>query len=254
MIVIRKSQLTAFSAADRLLFENDMVAHTRVYSPELYRVIGEPQMRIAVKNGIANANKYGFTRRGPIQMFLEMTLLFGSGLGDDPQYPWATEQLNNTDPANQMRRGELLYLEVCRYLKEVHGPNNRLVREALQRLADSNPAEVVFPPDAVEEGILQFLRWVHPEKYVYTSERAVVLLIREATDKTRAYTGQRDSHHIGLMAALMFCFGHACDTDPLYPWIGRTLARPRSSKSNCMQVLERQALRWLKAVLRNQGN
>jgi hypothetical protein len=254
VIVIRKSQVTAFEVAISQVFEDEMVAHARAYSPKLYHVIGEAQMRMAVQKGLADANRYGFTRRGPIQLFLELMLLFGSGVGNDPQYPWAAEHLNSGSAANQMRRSELLYLDVRRYLRQVHGPNNSLVRRALQRLADSNPADVVFPSNALEEEILRFLHWVHPEKYAYTSERAFISLIHEAIDKTVQYTGQRDGHDIGLMAALMFCFGHACDTDPLYPWIGRTLTRSRSASSNCMRVLERQALIWLKAVLRNQGN
>lgn len=254
MIVIRNSQINAFQAARRMQFEDEMVAHARMYSPILYRVIGEVQMRIAIHQGIEEARKYSFTRRGPIQLFLEMTILFGSGIANDPQFPWIAEQLNGGTSANQMRRSELLYLGVCSYLKEVHGPNNCLVRQALQRLADSNPADIVFPEYAIEEGILRFLRWVHPEKYAYTSEHSLILLIHEAMAKSVQYTEQRDGHHVALMTALMFSFGHACDTDPLYPWIGRTLTRPRSVKSNSMKVLERQALTWLKAVLRNQGN
>lgn len=254
MIVIRSSQVSAFQVATRQVFEDAMVAHARTYSPILHGVIGEAQMRMAVRKGINDANNYGFTRRGPIQLFLEMMLLFGGGIGSDPQYPWAAEQLNSGCAENQMRRGELLYLEVCRYLTKVHGANNCLVRKALQRLADSNPREVVFPANAIEDGILRFLRWVHPEKYAYTPERALRLLIHEAIAKTQQYTGEHDGRHVGLVAALMFCFGHACDTDSLYPWIGKTLTRSRSAKMNSMRVLERQAITWLKAVLRNQGN
>ncbi|UQA61367.1 hypothetical protein [Polyangium aurulentum] len=255
MLIIRKAQVDAFEGAVRLEFENRMVSHARAYSPRLYQVIGENQMREAVQRGINEAIKYGFTRRGPIQFFLELMLLFGSGAANDPQYPWVEQLLTSGGAADQMRRAELLHREVHRYLRDVHGPNNRYVRHALERLAASNPRDVNFPPDAVEEGILVFLRWVHPEKYTHTNEVALVSLVREAIAKADHYSGRRDGHHAGLMAALMFSFGHSCDKDPLYPWIEKTLSlKPRTGALSSMNVLERKALVWLKAVLRNEGD
>lgn len=254
MFKFHKSQVTAFEGAINLDFENRMVFRARMYSPRLYQVIGEQQMRLAVRRGIESACKHGFTRQGPIQLYIETMLLFGSGVSSDPQYPWATRLLCTERNTDQLRRAELLYRDVRRYLRDVHGSNNRYIRQALKRLAESNPREVEFPTGVAEEGIFDFLRWVHPEKCAHTHEQAILLLIREAIAKAARYSGRCDGHDAGVMAALMFSFGHACDSDPLYPWIERTLMRSRRPGTvSKMRVLERQALTWLKAALTSES-
>jgi hypothetical protein len=54
------------------------------------------------------------------------------------------------------------------------------------------------------------------------------------------------------MVVLMFAFGHRCDADPFLPWIARTLGRADEAAPDAAAVaLERRALTWLDAVLRN---
>lgn len=255
MVIINRSQIQAFETAARSHFENQMVAHARMFSPRLHQVIGGAQMREAIRQGINNAFKYGFTRRGPVQFYIDMMLLFGSSVGDDPQYPWAIELLRTGDGADQMARAERLHHEVLKYLENVHGPNNDYVYQALRRLCDLSTENIYFGNGKLEDNLLRFLEVVHPEKYAQTKRGALVLLIEEAAKKTREYTEEDDVRHIGLMTALMFSFGHGCDLDPLYPWIKKTLGQqPRSSSIGKMKVLERQSRLWMKAVLKNESD
>ena len=53
-----------------------------------------------------------------------------------------------------------------------------------------------------------------------------------------------------MVVALMFAFGHGCLSDPLYPWIARTLADGRSSSPEARaEHLEKKATTWLRHVV-----
>lgn len=185
-----------------------------------------------------------------MQLYIDIVLLFGSGVDRDPQYPWVVELLHSGSSADQITRADRLYHEVVEYLENVHGPDDRRGREALERLARSRAEELDPLTTDIEGHLLAFFRRVHPEKHSYSPRDSLESLIREAMSKTAHYTGRPDVRAVGRMAAIMFSFGHDCDVDPLYPWIGRTLERQRSSGStNAMVVLERQARLWMKAVL-----
>src|ERR1043165_9279855 len=93
MLVIRKEQIDVLTGSMLQGFEDEMVEHLAEFSPPLFAVIKEEQMRKAGRFGFDKCDKYGFTLRGPMRLYLEMMLLFGSHFDTDPQYSWATEIL-----------------------------------------------------------------------------------------------------------------------------------------------------------------
>ncbi|MBK7353861.1 MAG: hypothetical protein IPJ05_10285 [Nitrosomonas sp.] len=109
MLVIRAEQMDVFKKTALLSFEDEMVEHLAKFSPPLYKVVGEEQMRKVIRLGMSQAAQYGFTYRGPVRLYLELMLLFGSYFDTDPQYPWAAEILTNQESGTQMQRAESLY-------------------------------------------------------------------------------------------------------------------------------------------------
>ena len=81
--------MLAFEQAALRRFEDEMVVHSKDFSPLLCEIIGEDQLRVAVRQAMARAAGYGFTYRGPIRLFIEMMFLCGSAFDTDPQYPAA---------------------------------------------------------------------------------------------------------------------------------------------------------------------
>jgi hypothetical protein len=75
---IRKKQMDALGAAVERRFEDEMIAHLDAFSPPLFKATGEEQMRQVIRLGISKAAAYGFENRGPVRLYLEMMLLFGS--------------------------------------------------------------------------------------------------------------------------------------------------------------------------------
>jgi len=133
MLVIRKEQMDIFRQVALQRFEDEMLAHSQNFAPELCTVIGENQLRLAIRSAITRAKAYGFTSRGSIRLFIEMMFLFGSSLDTDPQYPWTATLL--ADSSEQMYRAERLYEKIIDYQNKVSGTNAINTIEALRKLS-----------------------------------------------------------------------------------------------------------------------
>jgi hypothetical protein len=246
-VLIRREHIATFEQAALLRFEDEMVAHSKRFSPVLSRVLGEAQLRLAVHAAIVRATSYGFTWRGPVQLFVEMTFLCGSGFDTDPQYPGLGEVLRSS--GHQMDRAMEIHEGHNNYLDKVSGSGAANVRKALAELAvlARKPFEV-SESDYVED-MRSAMHRVFPQKAAWAGDAGLRSLIGEATAEAKRLRFSTVRQQ-ALMAVLMFAFGHGCTEDPLYPWISRTLEDPRITGPEARaRRLEKKALTWLDHVL-----
>lgn len=220
MLKIRREQMKVFEGLALQNFEDEMVIHSKKFSPKMCEVIGDGQVRLAVHEGIERSFAHGFTNRGPVRFFVEMMFHFGSRFDTDPQYPWASEILNDKQSSDQMERSERLYGKVKGYLEKVCGPKNANSRKALEVLSARAKRPFSFSPDDTSSMIQEMTR-VYPQKAAYVGEGALATLIQEGRGKA-LNSGFGTSRGQVLTISLMFAFGHGCMEDPLYPWIERT--------------------------------
>lgn len=246
MLQIRRTQMRVLEDAGWRKFEDEMLLHSQEFAPKLSTQLGEPQLRIALRQAIARAREYGFSNRGPVRTYIESTFLFGSSFDTDPQYPWARRALVEDD--DQMSRAEKLVARILDYQREVSGPGGANTRNALRALnvVAHQPLEISdsdFVPRMLEE-----MQRAFPQKAAYVGEAGMTTLIAGAqTDLEKHQLPVR-----GLVTAviLMFAFGHGCMRDPLYPWIASTLQDQRITDSNARAArLEKKALTWLDHVI-----
>ena len=249
MLNIRKQQMKTFSQAAIDAFENEMVAHCRSFSPRLSEVIGEEQLRVAVRQAIGRARVHGLINRGPVRLFIEMTLLFGSAFDTDPQYPWAAEILRDPKPGFQMYRAKRLHEKTLDYLKQVAGPEDQFTCWALERTSSLARGPMEFSSQDLVTDLLHRAVSIYPEKADYVGNEALESLFREGIDKAKS-CGMVIARSQALFCILMLSFGHGCDDDPLYPWIARTLTDERIVDSEARaKRLEKKALHWLDSVI-----
>lgn len=217
MLSITSVQMQLFAQAFSLRFEDEMLAHGKMLSPQLCEVIGDEQARAAVRAALESAQAHGFTSRGPLQLYVDMTFLCGSAFDTDPQYSQVGDLLRL--PVHQMQRAQQLHDFSNNYLERVCGPDNAYVRRALKELLlfARNPLTIrnEFAMDMLDE-----LIGIFPEKALFLGGRRLSRLIDAAIDLSQQ-RGWSDPRHQALLAALMFMFGHGCLSDPLCPWIGR---------------------------------
>ena len=251
MLVIRQEQMEVFQAEARRTFEDAMVAHLAAFSPQLHRAVGDAALRSAVQLGMTKAASYGFDQRGPVRLYLELMLLFGSRFDTDPQYPWASEILSDRDGAPQMQRAERLYAWTMDYRQRVAGPEDAYALRALRNIGAWAAAPIDFALADLIPYMLREIAALYPEKSNYVGHEALSALIRKGRDGALI---QRfgSPRAIALVVVMMVAFGHGCGADPLYPWIARTLTEDAAADPPAKaQRMEQRALTWLDAVLAN---
>ena len=247
MLVIRQKQMEDFGQAARAAFENEMVVHSKNFSPRLCDVIGEEQLRVALRQAIERAETYGFTYRGPVRLYIELMFLCGSHFDTDPQYPMLGEVLNAS--GDQMQRAEQIHLGIGDYLQKVSGTNNINVRKALEALSVFARQPVTFSSSEFIRAMLQQMTRVFPQRAAYIGGHGMMVLIQEGRAEAQKYSFPTVRGE-ALIVALMFAFGHGCTDDPLYPWISRTLKDERIiNPAARAERLERKAVTWLEHVL-----
>lgn len=248
-MIIRQAQMDELKKARLRAFEDEMVPHLAAFSPPLFNTLQEPQMRLVIQHGIVRAGEHGLTFRGPVRLYLELMLLFGSAFDTDPQYEWATTILQDRDSAPQMERADRLYEKTLEYRAKVGGPNDTFTLQALRRLHQLASQEVPIAASDVTGSVLEQMEQVYPEKTAYVGEEALKLLINRGEEVAHGY-GFAKARAVALPPVLMFAFGHGCIDDPLYPWIGRTLKRDTIMSPDARaRRLEKKAVIWLEHVL-----
>ncbi len=246
-MIIRDEQMAAFNKAALLAFEDTMVTHLAQFSPPLFKAVKEEQLRVAIRFGIERAGEYGITFQGPVRLYLELMLLFGSHFDTDPQYPWTAEIL--TDETPQMLRAQCLYKKTLDYRKVVGGPRDEYTLAALGRISALARQPPPVPPPDLAPAMLGEMKRVYPQKSMYVGDDGLQQLIKSGMTTAQKY-GFTTPRALVLPAVLMFAFGHGCCDDPLYPWIARTLGDELiTDPEGRAQRLEAKAAIWLDRVL-----
>ena len=239
--------MEVFRQAALAAFEDEMVAHSRDFSPVLCEVIGEDKLRVALRSTMARAIGYGFTNRGPIRLCVEMMFLFGSAFDTDPQYPWATEILQA--PGEQMGRAEQLFDQILEYQKKVSGPDLANTMKALREVAVLARTHLEISLSRFVPDMLREIHRVFPQKADYIGREQLTKLIRKGQSEAQSCRLSSVEAE-ALMVVLMLAFGHGCSSDPLYPWIGNTLRDPRIiDPAARAERLKKKAVTWLDHVL-----
>lgn len=245
-MIIRAGQMRAFEQAARRQFEDCMVVHGKDFSPRLSDVLGEEQLRAALRSAIKGAERYGFTDRGPVRLYIEMMFLWGSAFDTDPQYAAVAEVLRAA--GDQMQRAQQIHEEHLEYLEKVSGPGAANVRKALNDLLIFARTPITFPNDCVAS-LLQEMHRIFPQKAAYAGETGLKALVEEGIAEAGEY-GFDTARQRALLVILKFAFGHGCTRDPLYPWIERTLNDERVADPAARAArLEKKAITWLEHVV-----
>jgi hypothetical protein len=241
VIVIRNKQMEVL---DREAVASYLLSHVRRFARDHAESVGEENLRKLVQLAIQRAASFGWTKRGPLEFFLEVMVMLGSDFHTDPQYPWAAASLNAS--LDEMAGADNLHAEVMKYYDAVLGPGLCCEVEAIQRLLASDYARDRQLSPAGKSEILRALKWAYPEKYTFVGEQALGALIGEAEDVC-AHFGFADTG-LALVTATLFSFGHTCFSDPQYPWI---LASTQVQAATKEAALRRVFKRYMEEALTN---
>jgi TPR repeat protein len=240
MLVIRQEQWVQVT---RSVFEDQMVTHSRTFSPRLCQVLGDAQLRMAVRQAMIRAEGYGFTCRGPIRSYVELIFLFGSDFDSDPQYPGLRRILQSSE--DQMLRAEWLYQEILDYQRQVSGPEAVNLQRALQAVLEATRGPWRRETDEFVAEAVRAAAVIYPEKARHLGDACLEQLAQGAAAEAKKH-GFASLDQQFLLVALMYFLGHGCTRDPLYPWIGRALTIAPQERATRLQ---NKATTWLSHVL-----
>jgi hypothetical protein len=254
MLTIRQQQVEIFRQQYLQRFEDEMLVHLKTFSPRHSKVAGDEAVRRVIRLGIKNAENYGLTNRGSVRFYIELMFMFGSYFDTDPQYPWAASILNKPSAIDQSIRADGLYYATNQYLAHVSGPNHTHLFQAMRRLQQARIEDFVVPGKSLEEGVLQGLHAIYPEKCDYVGESALKHVMRNGLDIAQTYSFTTDKGKV-LMTALAFAVGHGFPKDPLCSWIGKRLEDTRrTDPAKLVDDLHSKALLYLDHILGKKEN
>jgi len=248
MLTIRPDQVEAFERYHLQKFEGEMVEHLKEFAPRHWKVIGEQIGREAIRFGIKQAERYGFTNRGPVRFYIEMMFLFGSYFDTDPQYPWAAELLRDSE--HQMTRADRLYDRSKEYWTRAAGAENSFVLAALRRLSEARVEDYTADIyESLDGCFLAALRNIYPQKCEYLGEAPVRALLRKVLELADRH-GFKTSEEMFVLTALMFFSGHECAHDPLHMQIRKMYADTKQSTLPERSLeLRRKATQYFRYIL-----
>ncbi len=231
MLRIRDEQIRALEEVAELHFEEGLVEHIKEFAPKHAEVIGDGNVREAVKTGIERAKEYGFSKRGPIRFYVELKFMLGSEFDTDFQLPWANETLVNDEIEDELQRADLLHEKLVEYLEIVNGPKNEFALKALGKLSRAKLGNYTAAGRSIGTHIKMALKDVYPKKYEYLGEEGVETLITKAKESAKVF-GVTSENGLSVLASLIFAVGHGFGDDPLFPWIKNTLNDKSVADSN----------------------
>jgi hypothetical protein len=239
--------MEVFEQVSRRRFEDEMMAHSKAFSPRLCEVIGDEPLHAAARSAIARAERYGFTNRGPIRLFIELMFLCGSAFDTDPQYAAAGQFLRAS--GDQMHRAQQLHEWHNDYLERVSGPGAVNVYNALSELLSFARLPLTIDQEDLTGGLLREMKRIFPTKAAFVGEAGMTAIIDESTAEAERY-GFEGVRPAVLLAVLKFALGHGCTDSPLYPWIVQVLQGPEIfSPAARAAHLEDKAITWLEDVV-----
>jgi hypothetical protein len=252
MLTVRKMQMELFEQVALRRFEDEMVEHLKQFSPKHCQVIGEPAVRQVIRLGVKRAAEYGLTNRGPVRFYIELMFMFGSDFDTDPQVPWAPKALNDPTLTDQMTKADRLYDQVMDYVAKVAGPDHQYAKAALRRVRQVRFEELPPPDGRFTAAMLAKLKEIHPEKVAYLGQARAAELIARGRPLAEKFS-LAPEHGAGLCVSAIFAMGHGFGSDPLLPWVSKTIKDPVITDSGVRAArLYSRMMTYLGGVLANQ--
>lgn len=220
-MIIREAQFEALQNALTAKVEMEFVEQCYKFSPPLCKAAGDRGVLQTVRNGMERAQSYSFSDKDHIQFYIEMMLVLGSEFDSDPQFPWAAEILQDFSSQSHVRV-LALHRDLSLYLDRVVGPENVFLKEALANFLELR-TQLSSPEELNIDNVRKLLWRFFPQKYDDMNDDQLSQIEASAMSRAREFELTWGD---GLIAGIMFMFGHGATSDNLYPWIANTLAAP----------------------------
>ena len=249
--IIRPEQMKALRRVRWIPFAEEMLVHLTKHFPIDCQLLGSRQIRRVIRHGIERADAHGFTAKGEICRYVDLSLALGSHFDRDPQLPWVAPLLRISEAGNPKAAMGGLRGRAMEYLEQVSGRRGeRYIRallrahhgvQSLSRKGPSRRTRSSTCGTARVSGSARPHRHRCPRVGVRASAapaRVVVLTLGRVDAVAR---GVASAEALMLHLTLMFLLGSHYAEDPQFPWAAEILEAPflTGSGDRARSLLER---------------
>ena len=218
MLTIRKTQIEALEHVVSEHFVDQMIAHLRRYFPVDYERLGEPSARVAIREGLKHAARYGFRSRGDLCRYIDLTLALGGRFDQDPLLPWAGEILAEVAESGPDQRVQQLDGYLLDWMSDVTGEEGHRYIRAMLRIREMSYDDFEADGGEFTSAARRLLTHLNPAQTERICEEDWARFFALATKYAERF--QFVDHPAQMvLATLMFMLGSHVLIDPWHPWV-----------------------------------
>ena len=167
---------------------------------------------------IEQNREFGLSKQRSLKRYLTLVSYLGIGYQHDPQFQHIAKAVQEAQSPEDALQA--LSIGVDEFRAKTRGRDDEYYHAALQRVLNISYDAWNKPDNETE--VAAMLATLYPERYEYAGEKAILDLVKIAKQEVQIWDLPMRPG-ISILAGLMFFLGVDCLTDPLQPWIAKTL-------------------------------
>ncbi|WP_133598328.1 hypothetical protein [Raoultella sp. BIGb0149] len=190
-------------------FVNELSEHCKKIFPKISNELGSKKLKESLTKSINKAKASNITQRGSLQLYIDMSIVLGSGFDTDPTYSSLSSMSVQCTSSTELERSMRIHSEFNTYLTGVIGENNTYILDFKHRLA--NEIFHGFSHLNFNEKVFHLLSELYPQKCIYLSSDKVKEIINIGFEYSAAYYLSFNVRAVFIL--VLFIVGHNFETD-----------------------------------------
>lgn len=176
-------QLSLLDIYSNNSFVNELYEHCKEIFPFILQRLGAQKLKASLLKTIKNAQTSNITQRGPLQLYVDMSIVLGSGFDTDPMYSCFNSKNNKYLVGTELAKSMHIHGQFKTYLADVMGCNNSSILSFRHKL--SNESFDGFTYANFNDEIFNWLYYLYPQKCMYFGRDKVKELICSGVEYTK---------------------------------------------------------------------
>ena len=189
---------------------NEVIEHCGVIFPRLIPLYSKVEFYSYIQQGITLAKKAGYTQRGPVRLYIDAMIIFGSGFEREPLFH--SLGINEKKELSQIERSVNLYALLNDYIEKVYGENVCFFKKSFEVFKKFSAKDFPMEISSSNAELHELLMGIYPQRYDFAGYNAVDDLIAALDVACERYKIKWLNHRLYL-ALIMFLFGCSFEQD-----------------------------------------
>ncbi len=210
--------------------EDRLVQLLREHVEPQCEFLGDDRLRYAVRETIVAGADHQLRTERALGYYAAVVVMFGFGLVEDPQYPWARACVRVQAPEEpDYARARHLFDRAMAEADRFNGRDDRGYARVLVRVRALDPEVLAAQPVPGEHALAELLRSVCPDKCEALGDPTLQAFVASARTNAESF-GLVDPFGVRLHVVLSLLLGTTYYRDPFHPW---AVARFEGASERC---------------------